>query len=109
MSLLVHPYAIKKEQRSFTEKEINYPEKLGIMKKGLIRYIHMYYGWKERKQNLYIVCTDLWLLNDKLVQINHISPIPKDCIQAIGQSHSEVMSIADLSDIYHTLRFTSDS
>ena len=48
-------------------------------------------------------------MNEKLFKINHDFPPVQDCIQLIGQTHHEVMSVADLRDAYHTLILASDS
>ena len=59
--------------------------------------------------NLYRVCTDFWVFNDKLVMINHAFLIVMDCLQAICQSHCEIMSAADIRDDCHKLRHATDS
>ena len=39
----------------------------------------------------------------RLVRVNHAFPIVHDCLEAIGASKCEVMSVLDLRDAYHTL------
>ena len=36
-------------------------------------------------------------------------PLVKDCIERIGASQCEVMSVIDLRDAYHTLRLSPNS
>ena len=52
---------------------------------------------------LYRVVTNFRVLNERLVRVNHAFPIVHDCLEAIGASKCEVMSILDLRDAYHTL------
>ena len=47
--------------------------------------------------------TDFRVLNERLVRVNHAFPIVRDCLEAIGASKCEVMSVLDLRDAYHTL------
>ena len=52
---------------------------------------------------------DFQVLNYKLVRINHAFALVRNCMQAIGQIHCKVMSIADLKDTHHTCSPTPDS
>ena len=47
-------------------------------------------------------------LNKRLVQLNMSFPLVKECIQTIGASQCEVMSVIDLRDAYHTLCLAPD-
>ena len=51
---------------------------------------------KRKQQNLYRVVTDFRVLNERLVRVNHAFPIVRDCLEAIGTSKCEVMSMLDL-------------
>ena len=53
---------------------------------------------KRKQQNSYRVCTDAWVLNEKLLKINHAFLLVWECIQMIGQSHQEVMSVENFKD-----------
>ena len=64
---------------------------------------------KQKQQNLYQVVTDLRVLNERLVQVNHAFPIVRNCLEAIGASKCEVMSILDLREVYHTLPLAEES
>ena len=59
-------------------------------------FIHPYAVKEEKQQTLYGVCTDLCVLHNKLIKINHAFPIVRDCIQTIGQSYCEIMINADI-------------
>ena len=64
---------------------------------------------KCKQQNLYRVVTDFRVLNERLVRVNHAFPIVRDCLEAIGASKCEVMSVLDLRDAYHTLPLAEES
>ena len=42
---------------------------------------------------------------DRLIKIDNAIPLVQNCIQAIGQSHSEVVSIVEVWDAYHAFRY----
>ena len=84
-------------------------EKLGIIRKGLTGYSSPVLLVKRKQQNLYRVVTDFRVLNERLVRVNHAFPIVQDCLEAIGASKCEVMSVLDLRDAYHTLPLAEES
>ena len=84
-------------------------EYLGILKKGLTGYSSPVLLVKRKQQNLYRVCTDFRVLNDKLVRINHAFPLVRDCIESIGNKECDTLSSIDLRDTFHTLRLAKDS
>ena len=84
-------------------------EKLGIIRKGLTGYSSPVLLVKRKQQNLYPVVTDFRVLNERLVRVNHAFPIVRDCLEAIGASKCEVMSVLDLRDAYHTLPLAEES
>ena len=81
--------------------------RLGIVKKGLTVYSSPVLLVKRKQQNLYCVCTDFRVLNERLVHFNHAFHLIQDCIEGIGKSDCEVMSVLDLRDAYYTLRLTN--
>ena len=50
------------------------------------------------------VVGDFRYLNKRLAKLNMTFPLVRECIQAIGASQCEVMSVIDLRDAYHTLQ-----
>ena len=64
-----------KEQRKVIQKEIDRLEHLGIICKGLTGYSSPAVIVKRKNQNLYQVCSDLRILNKKLLKINHAFPL----------------------------------
>ena len=48
-------------------------------------------------------------LNSRLVTLQPSIPLVRDAIQILGSSGSDVLSLADLRDAYHTLRLSKRS
>ena len=64
---------------------------------------------KWKNQNLYRVCSDFHILNEKLVKINHAFPLVRDCIEQLGRKKCHYLSMIDLRDAFHTLRLALSS
>ena len=105
----VRRYNIREDQKPIIQKEMDRLEKLGIIHKGLTGYSLPVLLVKRKQQNLYRVVTDFRILNERLVRVNHAFPIVRDCLEAIGTSKCEVMSVLDLRDVYHTLPLAEES
>ena len=82
----IRPYPIREEQKSIVKREMDHLVNLGIIKKGLTGYSSPVLLVKRKQQNLFRVCTDFRVLNDRLIHINHAFPLVRDCIEAIGKS-----------------------
>ena len=68
---LVRPYPMQEKQ-----KKIMYRlEHLGIIHKGLTSCSSPVILVKRKNQNLYQVCSDFRILNEKLLKINHAFPL----------------------------------
>ena len=59
---------------------------------------------KQKIKNLYRVCSDFRILNEKLVKIKHAFPLVRDCIGQLGRKKCHYLSTIDLRDAFHTLR-----
>ena len=105
----VRPYNIREDQKPIIQKEMDRLEKLGIIRKGLKGYSSPVLLARQKQQNLYKVVTDFRVLNERLVRVNHAFPIERDCLEAIGASKCEVMSVLDLRDAYYTLPLAEES
>ena len=105
----VRPYLMREEQKKIIQKEMDRLEHLGIIRKGLTGYGSPVVLVKRKNQNLYRVCSDFWILNEKLLKINHAFPLVQDCIEQLGRSKSDYMSTIDLRDDFHTLRLAKTS
>ena len=84
----VRLYPMREEQKKVIQKEMDRLEHLGIIQKGLTGYSSPVVLVKQKNQNLYRVCSDFCILNEKLVKINHAFPLVRDCIEQLGKEMS---------------------
>ena len=84
-------------------------EHLGIIQKELTGYSPLVVLVKWKNLNLYQVCSDFCVLNEKLVKINHTFPLIRDCIVQLGRKKCHYLSMTDLRDAFHTLRLVLSS
>ena len=105
----VRPYPMREEQKKVIQKEMDRLEHLGIIRKGLTGYSSPVVLVKRKNQNLYQVCSDFRILNEKLVKINHAFPLVRDCIEQLGRKKCHYLSTIDLRDAFHTLRLALSS
>ena len=95
--------------KSKIDKEMGRLVKLGILKKGLSGYSSPAMTIPRKNSSIPRVVGDFRYLNKRLVKLNMTFPLVRECIQEIGASQCEVMSVIDLRDAYHTLRLASSS
>ena len=100
---------MREEQKKVIQKEMDRLEHLGIIRKGLTSYSSLVVLVKRKNQNLYRVCSDFRILNEKLLKINHAFPLVRDCIEQLGRKHCHYLSTIDLRDAFHTLRLAASS
>ena len=81
----IRPYPMREEQKRVIQKEMDRLEHLGIIRKGLTGYSSPVVLVKWKNQNLYRVCSDFRILNEKLLKINHAFPLVRDCIEQLGR------------------------
>ena len=103
------PYPMREEQKKVIQEEMDRLEHLGIIHKGLTGYSSLVVLVKRKNQNLYRVCSDFCILNEKLVKINHAFPLVRDCIEQLGRKKCHYLSTIDLRDAFHTLRLVLSS
>ena len=94
---------MREEQKKVIQKEMHRLEHLGITQKGLTGYHSLVVLVKWKNQNLYQVCSDFRILNEKLVKINHTFPLVRDCIEQLGRKKYHYLSTIDLRDAFRTL------
>ena len=91
------------------DKEMDRLVKLGILKKGLSGYSSPAMAIPRKNCDIPRVVGDFRELNKRLIKLNMSFPLVRECIQAIGASQCQVMSVVDLRDAYHTLRLALGS
>ena len=105
----VRPYPMREEQKKVIQKEMDRLEHLGIICKGLTSYSSLVVLVKWKNQNLYQVCSDFCILNEKLVKINHTFPLVRNYIGRFGRKKCHYLSTINLRDAFHTLRLALSS
>ena len=63
------------EQKKVNQREMDRLEHLGTIRKGLTGYSSLGVLVKRKNQNVYRVCSDFRILNEKLLKINHAFPL----------------------------------
>ena len=109
MPFFARPYPMREEQKKVIQKDMDRLEHLGIIWKGLTGYSSLVVLVKQKNQNLYQVCSDFHILNEKLVKINHAFPLVRDCVEQLGRKKCHYLSTIDLQDAFHTLRLALSS
>ena len=99
----IRPYTMLEEQKKVIQKEMDRLKHLGIIQKGLTGYSSPGVLVKWKNQNLYRLCSDFHILNEKLLKINQAFPLVWDCIEQVGWKQCHYLSTVDLRDAFHTL------
>ena len=77
---------MREEQKKVIQKEVDRLEHLGIIQNGSTSCSSPVVLVKWKNQNLYRVCSDFCILNEKLVKINHAFPLVRDCIEQVERN-----------------------
>ena len=99
----IRPFTVKEDMKPKIDKEMNKLVILGILKKELSGFSSPAMAIPRKNSNVPRVVADFRYLNTRLPQLNMTFPLVKECIQSIGASQCDVMSVIDLRDAYHTL------
>ena len=105
----IRPFTVKEDMKPKIDKEMNKLVILGILKKELSGFSSPAMAIPRKNNNVPRVVADFRYLNTRLPQLNMTFPLVKECIQSIGASKCDVMSVIDLRDAYHTLRLSTNS
>ena len=105
----IRPFTVKEDMKQKIDKEMDRLVQLGILKKGLSGYSSPAMAIPRKNSDIPRVVGDFRYLNKRLVKLNMTFPLVRECIQSIGVSQCEVMSVIDLRDAYHTLRLAPSS
>ena len=92
----IRPFTVKEDIKAKIDREMDRLVKLGILKKGLSGYSSPAMAIPRKNSDIPRVVGDFRYLNKKLVKLNMTFPLVRECIQAIGASQCEVMSVIDL-------------
>ena len=105
----IRPFPIKETEKDVVDKEMKKGCMLGILKKGMSPYSSPIMLIPRKLTCIPRIVTDFRHLNSRLVTLQPSIPLVRDAIQILGSSGSEVLSLADLRDAYHTLRLSKRS
>ena len=105
----IRPFTVTEDMKPKIDKEMNKLVILGILKKDLSGFSSPAMAIPRKNSNVPRVVADFRYLNTRLLQLNMTFPLVKECIQSIGASQCDVMSVIDLRDAYHTLRLSPNS
>ena len=107
----IRPYPItSEEQRKFIDEQMRKGCLLGYLKKGLSSYSSPIMLIPRKNSSVkWRLVTDFRFLNTRLVRLNPSIPLVRDMLRTIGESNSNMLSVIDLRDAFHTLRLTENS
>ena len=100
----IRPYPVKESDKPFIDKEMRKGCLLGILRKGLSSYSSPIMLIPRKQSSIPRIVTDFRYLNSRLKVLQCSLPLVRDAIQQLGAAESEVVSIIDLRDAFHTLR-----
>ena len=103
------PYPMREKQKKVIQKVMDRLKHLGIIHEGLTGYSSLVVLVKWKNQNLYRVCSDFLILDEKLVKINRAFLLVRDCIEQLGRKKCHYLSMVDLRVAFHTLRLALSS
>ena len=109
MPFFIRPFPIKENEKDVVDKEMRKGCLLGILGKGMSSYSSPIMLIPRKLTGIPRIVTDFRHLNSRLVTLQPSIPLVRDAIQILGSSGSEVLSLADLRDAYHTLRLSKRS
>ena len=105
----IRPFPIEENKKDVVDKEMRKDCLLGILKKGMSSYSSSIMLISRKLTGIPRIVTDFRHLNSRLVTLQPSILLVRDAIQILGSSGSEVLSLADSRDAYHTLRLSKRS
>ena len=105
----IRPFPIKENERDVVDKEMRKGCLLEVLRKGMFSYSSPIMLIPRKLTGIPRIVTDFRHLNSRLVTLQPSIQLVRDAIQILGSSGSEVLSLADLRDAYHTLRLSTRS
>ena len=105
----IRPYHVKEEDKNFIDKEMKHLCYLGILKEGFSAYSSPVMLISRKVTQVKRVVTEFRYLNVRIAKNNLAYPLLKDTFSVLGSSVSEVLSVLDLKDTFHSLRLLENS
>ena len=105
----IRPYNVREEDKRILHKEMKRLCCLGILKEGLSAYSSPVMLISTKVPQDKRVMTDFRHLNTRIAKNNLAYPLVKDTFTILGSSECKVLSVLDLKDAFHSLRFSERS
>ena len=105
----IRPYHVKEEDKRILDKEMKRLCYLEIMKQGFSAYSNPVMLISRKMTQDKRVVTDFRHLNTRITKNNLAYTLVKDTFTTLGNSKCEVLSVLDLKDAFHSLRFSEKS
>ena len=102
----IRPFHAREEDKAILDKEMRRLCYLDILKEGFLAYSSPVLLISRKITQDKRVMTDFRHLNMRIAKNNLAYPFIKDTFTLLGSSKCEVMSVLDLKDAFHSLRFT---
>ena len=105
----IRPYHVREEDKVVIDKEMKRLCYMGILKEGFSAYSSLVMLISRKLTKDKRVVTDFRHLNVRIAKNNLAYPLVRDTFSVLGNSKCEVLSVLDLKDAFHSLRFLENS
>ena len=102
-------YHVREEDKVVIDKEMKRLCYMGILKEGFSAYSSPVMLISRKLTKAKRVVTDFRHLNVRIAKSNLAYPLVRDTFSVLGNSRCEVLSVLDLKDAFHSLRFSENS
>ena len=104
-SFFIRPFYTREEDKTILDKEMKRLCYLGTLKEGFSAYSSPVMLISRKMTQDKRVVTDFRHLNMRIAKNNLAYPLLKDTITLLGSSKCEVLSVLNLKDSFHSLRY----
>ena len=105
----IRPYHVREEDKAVIDKEMKRLCYMGILKEGFSAYSSPVMLISRKLTKDIRVVMDFRHLNVRIAKNNLAYPLVRDTFSVLGNSKSEVLSVLDLKDAFHSLRLSENS
>ena len=101
----IRPYHVREEDKAVIDKEMKRLCYMGILNEGFLAYSSLVMLISRKLTKDKRVVTDFRHLNVRIAKNNLAYPLVRDTFSVLGNLKCEVLSVLDLKDAFHSLRF----
>ena len=109
LSFFVGPFLLSETDKEFMDEQMERLVSLGILSKNSTSHTSPVTLITRKLTNDKRPVVDFRLLNMRILRRNMSIPLMKDVLSILGNSKCEVMSCADIKDVYHSILLTGKS